>query len=120
MLEVVNITKKNNEPNNKSKGMIEEVQVEQEEKSEIKFNPLSEAIKFEIEEKLRGEINKDGEVKGLQVKGEGFITLLNPQRKSAIIQLSTTLNPKFNTCKINKKLFNEKKVIQAEVREFNY
>ncbi len=94
--------------------MIQE-EVDQIEESEVKFNPLSESIRFEIEEKLRGEINKDGEVKGLQVKGEGFITLLNPQRKTAIIQLTTGLNPKFNTCKINKKLFNDKKIIQAEV-----
>lgn len=95
--------------------MIQEVEDQQVDETEVKFNPLSEAIKFEVEEKLKGEINKDGEVKGLQIKGEGFITLLNPQRKSATIQLTTAENPKFNTCKINKKLFNDKKIIQAEV-----
>jgi coatomer subunit delta len=83
--------------------------------TEVKFNPLSEPVRLEIIEKLKGEINKDGEFKKLEVKGEGFLTLLNPNKKNFYIGLKTELKPKFNTSKIDKKLFNDKGVIICEV-----
>lgn len=87
---------------------------------ETKFNPLNEPLKFEIEERIKGEIVKDGELKKLEVKGEGFVTLVNPQKKNAVIVMTVNSKPKFNTSKINKTLFKDKGIIQAEVRILFY
>lgn len=83
------------------------------------MNPLTEPVKLEIEEKIKGEINKDGEFKRLEVKGEGYVTLINPSKKNFYIEMSTDIKPKYNTSKIDKKLFNDKGIIIAEVSHFN-
>jgi len=88
---------------------------DEEEEPETKFNPLNDPIKLEIEEKIKGEINKDGEFKRLEIKGEGFITLLNPLKSKGFIVMKSSTKTKFTTSKINKNLFNEKGVIQSDV-----
>lgn len=79
------------------------------------FDPLKEPILFEIEEKIKGEITKDNEFKRLEVKGEGFITVLNPSKCKSFLLLNCKEKVKFTTSKINKNLLNEKNIIQAEV-----
>ena len=79
---------------------------------------MSEPVKFEIEEKIKGEINKDGEFKKLEIKGEGYVTLINPSKKNFYIEMSSEIKPKYNTSKIDKKLFNDKGIIIAEVIYF--
>ena len=73
------------------------------------------AYLFEIEEKIKGEITKDNEFKRLEIKGEGFITLLNPSKCKSFLLLNCKEKVKFTTSKINKNLLNEKNIIQAEV-----
>lgn len=90
--------------------------IQEEEEDTVKFNPLNEPIKLDIEEKIKGEINKDGEFKKMEIKGEGFVTLLNPQKQNCFLHMSSALKTKFSTSKINKSLFNEKGIIKSEVR----
>lgn len=81
---------------------------------------MTEPVKFEIEEKIKGEINKDGEFKKLDIKGEGYVTLLNPSKKNFLIEMSSEIKPKFITSKIDKKLFNDKGIIIAEVSHYSF
>ena len=70
---------------------------------------------FEIEERLKCELTKDGDVKKLEAKGEGFLTVLNPQMKKAEIQLDIKGGIKIQTCNIDKKVFTDRKAIVPEV-----
>lgn len=92
---------------------INEIQMIQEAEEENKFNPLEEPIRFEVEERIKGEINKDGEFKKFEIKGEGFITVLNPSKKKFFIEI-TSNKPKFSLSKIDKKLF-DSGIISPEV-----
>ena len=90
---------------------------EEQNQEEDKFNALSEPIKIELEEKIKGEINQSGEFKRLEIRGEGFITILNPAKNNFSIEFSNTSGleaKKFNTNKIDKKLF-EKGVLAPDV-----
>jgi len=64
---------------------------------------------FELEERLKCEINKDGDVQKIEVKGEGFLTIFNPQARNSEIQMKINGSSKLQTCNIDKKLFMEKK-----------
>lgn len=77
------------------------------------FNPLEEPVKVEVEEKIKGEINKDGEFKKLEVRGEGFLTINNPSKKQCEFKIKT--DNKLILSKVNKKLFNENQIISPEV-----
>lgn len=85
----------------------------QENEEESKFNPLQEPIRFEVEERIKGEINKDGEFKKFEIKGEGFITVLNPSKGKFAIEFSSN-KPKYSLSKIDKKLF-DTGIISPEV-----
>lgn len=80
------------------------------------MNPLEEPILFELEERLKCELTKDGDVKKIDVKGEGYLTVFNPQMKKTEIQLKIPGNNKIQTNNIDKKLFTDRKVITPEVK----
>jgi hypothetical protein len=80
---------------------------------------LAEPVKFEIEERLKCEITKDGDVKKIEVKGEGYLTILNPSMNKLDILVDIAGNNKIQTNFIDKKLFTEKKVITADVNIYS-
>ncbi len=93
-----------------------ELEEETEANKEEFVNPLDEPILFEIEERLKCELTKDGDVKKLEVKGEAFLTVFNPQVRKSELQLKIPGNNKIQVCNIDKKLFMDKKIIAPEVR----
>jgi len=76
---------------------------------------LDEPVLFELEERLKCELTKDGDVKKIEVKGEGYLTILNAQAVRSEIQMEIGGNNKIQICNIDKKLFSEKKVLAPDV-----
>ncbi len=95
------------------------IYLELEEEAEVNkeefVNPLDEPILFEIEERLKCELTKDGDVKKLEAKGEAFLTVFNPQVRKSELQLKIPGNNKIQVCNIDKKLFMDKKIIAPDV-----
>jgi hypothetical protein len=93
-----------------------------EEKKEEFVNPLEEPIKIEIEEKIKCELTKDGDLKKFDVKGEGYMTVTNPQKKKCAVQLK--MDPKqklvglvIHPNLLNKKAWNESRILLPDVRK---
>jgi len=91
-----------------------------EENNEEFTNPLEEPIKIEIEEKIKCELTKDGDLKKFDVKGEGFMTVINPLKKKCAVQLK--MDPKqkvmglvIHPSLLNKKAWNESRKLIPEV-----
>lgn len=96
------------------------IQEVKEEKKEEFINPLEEPLKIEIEEKIKCELTKDGDLKKFDVKGEAFMTVINPQKKNCAVQLK--MDPKqklvglvIHPNILNKKAWNESRVLLPEV-----
>jgi hypothetical protein len=110
---------------NKKQEIVEignSIQEVKEEKKEEFINPLEEPIKIEIEEKIKCELTKDGDLKKFDVKGEGFMTVTNPQKKRCAVQLKMDPKQKIQGLVIhpnilNKKSWNESKILIPENME---
>ena len=94
--------------------------IEEEKKDEF-VNPLEEPLKIEIEEKIKCELTKDGDLKKFDVKGEGFMTVTNPHKNKCAIKLK--MDPKqklvglvIHPSILNKKAWNESKILLPEVK----
>jgi|LauGreDrversion4_2_1035121.scaffolds.fasta_scaffold276509_1 hypothetical protein len=96
----------------------------QETKEEVKeefVNPLEEPIKIEIEEKIKCELTKDGDLKKFDVKGEAYMTVTNPQKRKCAVQLK--MDPKqkllglvIHPNILNKKAWNESRILLPDVK----
>lgn len=99
---------------------VKEIEKEEKltQKQEEFVDPLAEPIQFDIEERLKCEITKDGDVQKIEVKGEGYLTVLNPHMKRVELQMEIPGNHKILTNNIDKTLFAEKKIISPQVRNY--
>ncbi len=97
----------------------------QETKEEVKeefVNPLEEPIRIEIEEKIKCELTKDGDLKKFDVKGEAYMTVTNSQKKKCAVQLKMDPKQKLLGLVIHPNILNKKTLIifKFEIIQLKY
>lgn len=59
-----------------------------EEQKAVPANPLAENVQIEVEEKISCLVNMDGEVEKFEIKGAIFMTLNDPKKNKAKVQVA--------------------------------